>query len=855
MERDPLRLVWRAAPGLTATLIAIALLAGIPLVLVVLEFVRTAIDATAAGSREGNVTLLRWAVKLPDRISEAPVVLLPGFAVTRRALPGLLALGIAGTILATTLIWWLAGSLAARIGRKVHDLLIARVSEGIASAPASASEDARHAAVLGVEAIGRDRRVLGFLPAIPVLAGAALLSSILWVLLRDGESALALLLALCAIILISGRQTRLRRRLTDAERSVSTHLLAALGDLARNLSAVGRHGTQASESGRIADDLLPAERQADKLERKALIGAALKALLMLAGPLAVLSAGLWASRAHALGPGDAASSVVAAVIAVVALLADQSARQRRAEATPTYAELVRILGAFQARRRSREAAPIASAGRLEATELATPPAPEGRLAGTDFGLDLPSHVALSGPRGGGARIAAALIGGQLLPSRGSLVLAGEDLVGADGAWRARNLAFAGGETYLFPGTLRANLAYGAGEGEDLDGRLAAAIEVGGLSGLVERRGLFGTVDPRREPELAGKLLEARQALRDSLAAKGLSGLIAPFDPSRYNPHATIGENLLFGTAIGDTFREDRLPSQPFMRSLLDAEGLTKSLTAMGAQIARTTLEMFSDLPEGPSILAGYSLVSLTDREEIERILSRRGAGQRGTASGRDTERLIGIAMHYSEPRHRLGLLTAEIEDQLVRVRTQFAQKLPKSLEPAVEIFAADRVSAAASIRDNLLFGRIVQGRANAERDVMNEIRAILDSFGLRSDVSRIGLSGRLDPVDHGMFEGELAAVELVRCLARRPDNLVVEHALDHLSHADAVAATRRLTEAMAGRGLILALPEPVLAASREQFDDVIRFEAGRAMDRDGPVSQDATANGPGERPEAGRAVE
>ena len=437
MERDPLRLVWRAAPGLTAVLIGLALLAGLPLVLVVLEFVRAAIDATAAGTREGSVTLLRWAIKLPDRISEAPVVVLPGLTVARRTLPGLLAVGIGALVLIATLLWWLAGLVAARIGRKVHDLLVERVSEGIASAPASASEQARQAAALGVEAIGRDRRRLGLLPAVPVFAGAALVSSLLWVLLRDGEAALALLLSLCALIFVAGRQMRLRRKLAEAERSVASSLLGSLGDLARNLSAVGRHGTQASESGRIALDLQPAERQADRLEGKALVGAAITALLMLAGPLAVLSAGLWASRAHALGPGGAASSVVAAAIAVAALLVHQSARRLREETTPVYAELARILGGFQARRRTRESAPLPHTGRLEANDLATPPSPDGRLAGASFAFDLPGHVALSGPRGGGARIAAAVIGGQAPPSRGDLTLAGEDLFGVDPAWRAR----------------------------------------------------------------------------------------------------------------------------------------------------------------------------------------------------------------------------------------------------------------------------------------------------------------------------------------------------------------------------------------------------------------------------------
>ena len=89
---------------------------------------------------------------------------------------------------------------------------------------------------------------------------------------------------------------------------------------------------------------------------------------------------------------------------------------------------------------------------------------------------------------------------------------------------------------------------------------------------------------------------------------------------------------------------------------------------------------------------------------------------------------------------------------------------------------------------------------------------------------------------------EMAAVELVRCLVGDPDNLVVEHALDHLPQAEAVAAVRRLTEARSGRGLILALPGPVLAATRDLFGEAIRFESGRAVTDDpDTISKDPAA--------------
>ncbi|TDR90444.1 ABC transporter ATP-binding protein [Enterovirga rhinocerotis] len=839
MERDPLRLVWRAAPGLTSLLVVLALLAGLPLVLAVLDLVSVAMDASAAAqSGRDTVSVLRWTVKLPDRISQEPVVILPGIPVARRDLPLALGGGLALAVLVAAVLWWVAAAMAGRIGRLTHDLLVERISDGIASAPVAASEDARHAALLAGAAIGGDRRLLGALPAVPVFAGAVVVAALAWIILRDLESTALLLVSLCASAFAANRLDALRRQVTLSGRSVATTLQQDLIDLARNLSAVSRHGTQSSEKDRIAEDLRPSARLTDRLERRHAALAAGTIVLMLAGPAAVLAATLWAARAHGLSAGGSASATVAAAMAVGALVIHRTGRRQLDELRPVFAELARLLGGFQSRRRSRDETPLPALGPVEIADLATPPSPDGRLAGTSGGFFLPAHIALEGPRDGGARSFAAVLGGQVAPTRGRLTLAGRDLRDADGAWHARHLAFAGGETYLFAGSLLSNLLYGSSGDVEAEARLPDALRVAGLDSMVERRGLGAKLDPRREPRLAERLVEARRALRASLDEAGQSALVEPFDPARYNPHATIGENILFGAAIGDTFREDRLPSHPFMRSLLDAEGLTRPLADMGEAIARTTLEMFSDIPEGPSIVANFSLVSFTDRDEVERILDRREAGQRGAASGRDTERLIGIALRYSERRHRLGLLTQELEAPLVRVRTAFAAKLPKSLEPAVEIFDPDRICAAASLRDNLLFGRIADDRAAAERTVMTHVRRILDRFDLEPEVIRIGLAARLDPIDPAMSMAELSAVELVRCIVRMPDNLVVEHALDHLPHAEAVATVRRLAETMAGRGLVIALSDPVAAATTDLYDAVLRFEGGRI------VGQPKAAQGP-----------
>lgn len=831
MERDPVRFAWRAAPALNAALIALVLLVGLPCLWVALDLVRVAVDAAGVGRAAPDTPFLRVVVKLPDRIRALPVVILPGYTLSGASLAKAIAGGLAGVVVAATLLWWLVGTLGAQIGRRVAGAMTARLIEGIASAPMAAAEEARHAASLAGDALVRERRAVGLVSATPAIFGAAVAFAAIYVAAQSLEMGLVLLIGLYGSSLIARREMRHAAALVAADRAASTTLQRSLSDLADHLSAVAAHGTRGSEHGRIAADLTELQAPVERLERQVSVGSAAALATLLLGPFGVLAAAGGFVLPGALSPGAIASATLAAATAVAALLGHLAWRRTIDRMKPLFGEIARTLGSFQSRRRTDRSADLPASGALVAAELATGATASGRLIHVDLDLRLPGHIALHGEREAGARTFASLIGGQLSPSAGRLTFGGVDLADAEPGARARRLAFAGGETYLFPSSLRANLLYGTSESDvtGLDDRLARALTVAGLDELVERRGLSGSIDSRREPKLAQAITAGRREIRAKLEARGLSGLVEPFDPGRYNLQATIGENILFGVALGDTFREDRLPSQPFMKSLLDAEGLAKPLAAIGAAIARSTLEMFADIPTRPSLVNRFALIGPAEREDFERILAARDAGRRGASGSRDAEKLVGLALRYCEPRHRLGLLGPDLRERLIALRAGFADKMPKSLDPAVEFFDPDRVCAAASVRDNLLFGRIAHDRAEAEREVLGVVRAVLAEIGLAAEVSRVGLGTRVDPLDPSMTEAEIAAVDLVRCLVREPDNVVVEHALEHLSEPDAVGLVRRMTAALPGRGLLIVVPDAHAGAVTKLIGRGVWFEAGRVV--------------------------
>ncbi|KAA2237872.1 ABC transporter ATP-binding protein [Salinarimonas soli] len=811
-----------------AAAILLGLLA-LPLLWLALDLVRLVVDETLARpGGAGAVVLGRIALPAVERLDWPGRVLWPGFSVPRRDVVLLGPLALAGTGILLALLAIGVGRLRAGIGtRAIASLRRTMIDAVLVSRPA-ARDEARDVAALAGEGLARESGFLGGAVLVPVLGGAGLALVLGFGLASDWRLAAAMAVALtCVALAWPGRLAAIRRS-AEARLTEGAATRRALLDLTRRLPAIRSHGTAAFERERLVGELDGRHGAVRLAERRLHAAGAGAVLVVTLAPAIVLAAGAWLS----LEPGGPSTGTVVACMAGTAFAFRAVAailqwRRSLDEAAPLFDEIARRLGALQSRGRDLAGAAIPASGALQARDLmAYDPASGTRLSGVDLMLGLPSHVALVGEAGSGNRVLAALVGGALDPSSGTLTFGGANLAGSDPAARAGRIAYAGGETVLIAGSLRQNLVYGASEVPDLDTRLVEAVTAVGLDRFVYARGLAGTVDPAREPKLAAAIVDARRKVRAALAAEGCEDLVDPFDPKAYNTHATIAENILFGVPLGDTFRDANLASHPFVRAIMETEDLTKPLSDMGLSIARAMVEIFADLPDGHPLFERFGFFPAGERAYFEDVVARQGVRQRGADQTRDRENLIGLALRYNESRHRLGFLDESLMGRLLKARAAFAELLPTSLQPAIEFYHPDRICAAASLQDNLLFGRLAQDRAGAERDVMRVVRRVLVDRGLDGDVVRIGLDTRVDLRGDGLLPTEIAAIDLARCLVRRPDVLVVERALDGLSQTGAADLVARLRRAMVGRGLIVVAANLAGRMDEPPFDAVVRFERG-----------------------------
>ena len=831
MERDPLRLAWKTSPFRHLVGFGLLAVAGL-LILVGFDLVHDIVDRATggAGGWDAPASFLRIAITPPADLHSEPLVLFPGILLGSEAFAVVSVVGILLVPLLLGLILvafeWLVVGIGLRMLMKTQSAAL----DVILKVPSASHDEIAMVTALAGRGLARESGVLGSSLLMPVKLGGMIGLACAYVFVMDWHLGVTLVLVLTLGAALCARRSLLRFDATAARHREGDEAETVFADLEHRIPALRAHGTAPYERNRVREALVRSHRPVMRWEYRLAFAEAASAAMLMVAPLSILALGAWFAQERPISAGTVAACVLAAALAAYGTREVVQWHRLALRARALLIDLGKGLGPLKLRAALKGKASLPDSGALVAQGVsAYDPASGARVTSVNLNLAFPSHVALVGDGDAGPRLLAALMSGQISPSFGRLTYGGVDLSAADPGERSRRIAFTG-NTVLIEGSLRDNLLYGASAPEaELQHRLSEAIAVAGLDRLTHARGLSGTLDPEREPKLAAAIVEARRAVQAALAADEMDRFVDPFSATRYNRYATVGENLLFGKPIGDSFQEDRLSSHPFVRAILEANELTKPLARMGLSIATSMIEIFSDIPDGSPLFERFSFFSAADRPYFQDLVDRRNEQRRSDQTSHDRERLIGLALRYNESRHRLGLLEPAMEEQILVARADFARMLPVSLQSAIEFYDEARFCAAASIQDNLLFGRIVADQAGALEAVQEVTRRILTQRGLDGEVSRIGLDTRVDPQGDDLTLSEVAAVDLVRGLVRRPSILVVQRALDGLPGPAADRLVANLRRAFVGRGLILVTPSISPAMDQPPFDAVIHFERGEPV--------------------------
>ena len=175
-----------------------------------------------------------------------------------------------------------------------------------------------------------------------------------------------------------------------------------------------------------------------------------------------------------------------------------------------------------------------------------------------------------------------------------------------------------------------------------------------------------------------------------------------------------------------------------------------------------------------------------------------------------------------------GLIDESFEARVVEARRHFSANLPAGLRGAIEFFDPARYNAAASLQDNILFGKVVTGQAGAGTRITALVREVLDELGLRPLVVNIGLDYQVGVGGARLAQPDRQKVALVRALLKRPVLLVLDQAISSLEPSSQLRVLDGILAERKGKGVAWVLHRPDLC---ERFTLVLVMERGRLAEK------------------------
>lgn len=497
----------------------------------------------------------------------------------------------------------------------------------------------------------------------------------------------------------------------------------------------------------------------------------------------------------------------------------------------------------------------------------------GAMLVEDVSLELApgEHIAFIGLNNSGKEALAGLMARLVRPSSGNMRYGARDLAELPEAVTGRRFAYLGDETYLLPISLEENLLYSlkhrpvrqalyegealtqferrlyetrrAGSPEldiyadwlDLEGagvedratleaRLMGLLRTMEFEDDVYQFGLRGRVDPKDNNGLASQFLHARAAVRERLAEPQMAALVEPFDPARYNRNMTVAENILFGTAQGAEFAADALATNVHLAAVLGAADVSKDLIALGQQIATTMVELFADLPAGHPFFEQFSFISAEDLPRFQQLIGRLQRTGLDAATPEDKRRLVALTFPYIEARHRLGLIDDKLEAKLLKARTLFREMLPEEMAGAIEFYDPARYNMAATVQDNILFGRLVYGQAQAAQKVGAVLSEVIDGLNLRSRVVAVGLGFNVGAAGRKLSVAQRQKAGLIRALLKRPQLVILNNTISAFDEASQRRLLAGIREDLPDAAMIFVTHTATLGRG---FDRVVVMQGGR----------------------------
>ena len=454
------------------------------------------------------------------------------------------------------------------------------------------------------------------------------------------------------------------------------------------------------------------------------------------------------------------------------------------------------------------------------------------LHGATFSLQPGEHMALVGGSGSGKSTLVHCLMGLYPRFDGRYEIDGRNVSELARRDLSANIGFVFQFPVIFSGSIKENLLYAckaanAAAGDSIENAppdLNQQIEVLQQIGLfidVLDFGLSARLGPSTHKHLRRAVLDVRAEFQERYARKK-SEDIEIFDANRYLYHASVAENLLFGTAVQDQFSEKALPQNPLFIRFLRQAALFEPLTEFGRHFADRIRDTYAgqfNLPRNLPLTREETVSLRKTLKKIKKLHSHRDLPERHQRT------LLGLALHYIPAVHDLIDFSEALTRRIIDIRKALQKAIESDAPEAVHRYRPGEYIPAASIQENILFGRITTESPRVRTRITKNINRLLVEEELLEAVLEIGMDFQVGRGGENLSGGQRQKLALARALLKKPPLLFLDEATANLDNHSQDRVQQVLESQWKGKSTLVAVVHRL--DTIKNYDKIAVMKSGR----------------------------
>ena len=457
------------------------------------------------------------------------------------------------------------------------------------------------------------------------------------------------------------------------------------------------------------------------------------------------------------------------------------------------------------------------------------------LDGVSFKIESGRHVALLGQSGSGRSVLTQLVARLINPSNGTIKIAGQDIAALCEADIGKKISYVDQQSFVFNGTVKDNLLYGLRsqpldeQNPELDQRIQEALKALQFEQRILEFGLNSCIDSAAQPELSEMVLNARREMRKILSQDDYHDLVDVLSAQNYNTNLSAAENLIFGVPKQVATIEELLEDVR-VTEVMQQTGLKQKLFSIGIETSRVMIDMFSGVAEDSPMYARFNFIRYSELPAFQELSKLPEDTDIQSMDADDVNRLINLSFKLTVARHRLGMITPDVQALIIQTHLLLRETLGEDNQ-VVEFYDDERVAEHLTIQDNILFGRIAYGQANAQQKVADLTKQVIISSGQTAKVTEIGLGYEVGVAGAKLTSIQRQKLTMARALIKNPEILIVNEASSLFEKEVEEVLVENILGIMRGKTVIWVLNNIDCV---DNFDELMMLEQGKLLAQGSP---------------------